>query len=80
MAQKNIPEQVLKEDNINRTLNHNFEFYDSIQNSIAYKLKFHNLTHSSFSSLGVLFEQRDPRQDKSDVEIMEVLTICTKLS
>ena len=36
-----------------------------------YKLKFHNLTHSYFSTIGVLFQQRDKRQDKNDSEIME---------
>ncbi len=71
MAQKDIPEQVLKEDNIRAELNYKFELYDSIFNSDAFQLKFHNLTHSHFSTLGVLFEPRDERQDKSDLEIME---------
>lgn len=71
MAQKDIPEQVLKDDNIKAELNYKFELYDSIFNSDAFQLKFHNLTHSHFSSLGVLFEPRDERQDKSDLEIME---------
>lgn len=71
MAQKAIPEQVLKEDNINPELDTKFEFYDSISNSSAYQLKFRNLTHAYFSTLGVLFQQRDPRQDKSDSAIME---------
>ncbi len=71
MSQKDIPEEVLKEDKIDPQLNDKFEFYDSITNSRAYQLKFHNLTHSYFSTLGVLFEQRDKRQDKSDAEIME---------
>jgi tetratricopeptide (TPR) repeat protein len=39
--------------------------------SKAYSLKFHNLTHPCFSTLGVLFQNRDIRQDKSDGEIME---------
>lgn len=78
MAQKDIPEQVLKEDNIAVELNTNFEFYDSISNSKAYKLKFHNLTHSYFSTLGVLFQQRDPRQDKSDPEIMESYNLVSR--
>jgi dienelactone hydrolase len=71
MAQKNIPDKVLKEDSINAELNTKFELYDSITRSKAYKLRFHNLTHSYFSTLGVLFEKRDKRQDKSDAEIME---------
>ncbi|MEA1787319.1 prolyl oligopeptidase family serine peptidase [Arenibacter sp. GZD96] len=71
LAQKDIPELVLKEDNINAELNYEFELYDSIVYSDAFQLKFHNLTHSHFSTLGVLFEPRDQRQDKSDLEIME---------
>ena len=71
MAQKDIPKRVLKEDNIDSELNSKFQLYDSITNSNAYKLKFHNLTHSYFSTIGVLFQQRDKRQDKNDSEIME---------
>ena len=71
MAQKDIPEIVLKEDNIDAELNSKFQLYDSVTNSNAYKLKFHKLTHSYFSTLGVLFSERDKRQDKTDTEIME---------
>ncbi len=71
MAQKDIPEKVLKEDNIKAELNTKFELYDSIPKSKAYRFKFHNLTHSYFSTLGILFANRDKRQDKSDSEIME---------
>ncbi|MGS2739165.1 dienelactone hydrolase family protein [Sinomicrobium sp. M5D2P17] len=71
MAQKDIPGIVLKEDNINAELNTKFQLFDSLSKSKAYRLKFHNLTHSYFSTLGVLFENRDKRQDKSDAEIME---------
>ncbi|WP_225444186.1 CocE/NonD family hydrolase [Echinicola arenosa] len=71
MAQKDIPEEVMKEHNINPTLNHQFEFYDSLVYSQAYQLKFNHLTHAYFSTLGVLFQERDKRQDKSDAEIMD---------
>ncbi len=71
MAQKEIPEQVLKEDEIPAMLNTAFLLYDSITKSKAYQLRFHSLSHSYFSTLGVLFEKRDPRQDASDAEIME---------
>lgn len=71
MAQKNIPAQVLKEDKLDSSLNYEFEFYDSLVNSKAYSLKFHHLTHAYFSTLGVLFQPRDTRQDKTDPEIME---------
>lgn len=71
MAQKDIPKIVLKEDIIDAALNTEFKLYDSITKSIVYRLKFHNLTHSHFSTLGVLFANRDKRQDKSDPEIMQ---------
>jgi len=70
-AQKDIPKRIMIEDKIDSTLNHRFEFYDNLVNSRAYSFKFHNLTHSYFSTLGILFEKRDQRQDKSDLEIME---------
>lgn len=71
MAQKEIPEIVLKEDKIDAELNTKFQLYDSITNSKAYRLRFNDLTHSYFSVLGVLFAERDERQDKTDSEIME---------
>ncbi|WP_242535613.1 tetratricopeptide repeat protein [[Muricauda] lutisoli] len=70
MAQKKIPETVLKEDNIDPQLNTVFQLFDSITRSKAHKLKFNNLTHGHFSTLGILFGNRDKRQDKSDSEIM----------
>lgn len=70
MAQKDIPEAVLKADKIDPKLNSKFEFYDSLVYSNAYKLKFHDLTHSNFSSFGILFHPRDKRQDKSDKKIL----------
>ena len=76
--QKDSPEQVLEEDKIDPTLNHKFEFYDSLTNSKAYQLKFEHLTHSYFSTLGVLFEQRDTRQDNSDAEIMGSYHLVSK--
>ncbi len=70
MAQKDIPEVVLQEDNIAPELNYQFKLFDSITNSQAYSYKFHDLTHAYFSTFGVLFSDRDKRQDKSDPEIM----------
>lgn len=69
-AQKEIPEIVLKEDKIPEELNYKFQLYDSLQYSNAYSYKFHDLSHSYFSSYGVLFGNRDKRQDKSDDKIM----------
>ncbi|MET0466284.1 MAG: prolyl oligopeptidase family serine peptidase [Chitinophagaceae bacterium] len=71
MAQKNIPPEVLAEDKIDSSLNHAFDFYDDLLYSKAYSFKFHDLTHMYFSTLGILFQERDKRQDKTDKEIME---------
>ena len=70
MLKKNIPEEVLTSDKIPADLNYKFQLYDSLKYSNVYSYKFHDLTHSYFSSFGVLFANRDKRQDKSDVEIM----------
>ena len=69
-AQKEIPEEVLKSDNIPAELNYKFQLNDSLKYSNTYSYRFHDLTHSYFSSFGVLFANRDKRQDKSDYEIM----------
>ncbi|CAN5343640.1 hypothetical protein BH09BAC3_BH09BAC3_07970 [soil metagenome] len=69
MSQKDIPLNVLVEDNIDSLLNTRFEFYDSLKFSEAWHLKFNNLTHSYFSSMGIFFQDRDMRQDKSEKEI-----------
>lgn len=71
MAQKDIPKEIMLADKMDTTLNSSFQFYDRLKYSQAYQLKFNKLTHAYFSSMGVLFENRDPRQDKSDAEIME---------
>jgi len=70
MSQKDIPLSVMIEDKIDTTLNQNFPFFDSLKHSQAYYLKFNDLTHPYFSSTGILFQERDPRQDKSDKEII----------
>ena len=70
MAQKTIPQRVLEEDHIDPKLDIEFNFYDQLEYSEAYTLKFHDLSHAYFSSMGVLFQNRDLRQDKSDQEIM----------
>jgi dienelactone hydrolase len=71
MSQKDIPLEVMKADNIDTTLNTKFEFYDSLLYSDAYYLRFNNMTHPYFSSMGVLFQDRDKRQDKADTLIMD---------
>ncbi|MEP0264668.1 alpha/beta hydrolase [Dokdonia sp.] len=70
LAQKEIPQAVMQQENISATLNTDFEFYDALTHCDAYKMRFHDMSHSYFSTLGVLFEKRDLRQDKSDQKIM----------
>src|SRR6266850_2290429 len=70
MSQKDIPLNVMIEDKIDTTLNRSFIFFDSLKHSQAYYLKFNDLTHPYFSSMGILFQDRDARQDKSDREII----------
>lgn len=69
-AQKDIPEEVITSDKIPAELNYKFQLYDSLRYSNVYSYKFHDLTHSHFGTIGVLFSYRDKRQDKSDAEIM----------
>lgn len=69
-AQKEIPKEVLISDKIPEELNYEFRLYDSLKYSSAYSYKMHDLSHSYFSSFGVLFANRDQRQDKSDAKIM----------
>ncbi len=70
-SQKEIPAEVLAEDDIDARLNTEFQFFDSLKYSDAYHYQFHHLTHSYFSTLGVLFQPRYSSQDKGDAEIME---------
>lgn len=70
MAQKEIPKEVLEAKNIDPKLNTEFTFYDALSKSEAYKMQFNDLTHTNFSSLSILFENRDPGQDVSDTRIM----------
>lgn len=70
MAQKVIPEEIMKKDKMDAKLNTDFEFYDDLRYSHAYKLRFHDLTHLNFSSLDVMLHNRDPEQDKSDEKIL----------
>jgi len=70
LSQKDIPREVMLADGIDTTLNSQFEFFDQLTHAEAYHFKFTNLTHAYFSTLGVLFQTRDPRQDKPDPAIM----------
>lgn len=80
LAQKEIPATVMKEENMPNSLNTDFTFYDELTESDAYKIRLHNLSHSYFSTLGVLFAERDLKQDKSDQKIMASYKIATTYS
>lgn len=69
-AQKNIPDSVLQADKLDASLNTVFDFYEELKWSEAYRLQFHDLTHPYFTTLGLLFQQRDPRQDKADPDLL----------
>ncbi|GAB2792194.1 hypothetical protein GCM10027275_41330 [Rhabdobacter roseus] len=69
-AQKEIPKEILTKDKIPEELNYKFQLYDSLKYSNIYRYRLHDLTHSYFSSFGVLFANRDTRQDKSDEKLM----------
>lgn len=77
-AQKDIPEDVLINDKIPAELNYKFQLYDSLIYSNTYSYKFNHLTHSYFSSFGVLFANRDKRQDKNDDLIMQSYKVLSK--
>ncbi len=77
-AQKEIPEEILTSDKIPAELNNKFQLYDSLKYSTAYSYRFHDLTHSYFSSFGVLFANRDKRQDKSDAKIMASYNVLSQ--
>ncbi|WP_299684430.1 alpha/beta hydrolase [uncultured Dokdonia sp.] len=80
LAQKEIPKIIMEEKNIPDSLNTHFTFYDELITNDAYKIRLHDLSHSYFSTLGVLFQERDPKQDKSDPEIMASYKIATSYS
>lgn len=71
LSQKEIPQEIMEQQKLDPKLNTEFRLYDSLKNSNAYKLKLHHMTHGDFSTLGVLFNERDKQQDKSDREIMD---------
>lgn len=71
MAQKVIPDSIMKKYDMDEKLNTDFEFYDQLTGSRAFRLRFHDLTHAYFSNMGVLFHKRDPLQDKSDDKLIQ---------
>lgn len=71
MAQKVIPEAIMKRQNMDAKLNTEFLFYDELTDSDGYKLRFHDLTHMNFSSFDVVLRNRDQEQDKSEEKILQ---------
>lgn len=69
-AQKVIPDKVLEEDGIDPSLNTEFRLFDSLYRADAYALRFHDLSHRHFSTMGLLLKSRDERQDNTDAEVM----------
>ena len=69
-AQKEISEEGLTNENLSADINYKFQLFDSLNYSNAYSYRFHDLSHSHFGTIGVLFAYRDKRQDKGDAEIM----------
>ncbi len=80
LAQKEIPAAVMEQENIPNSLNTDFTFYDALTECDAYKIRLHDLSHLHFSTLGVLFEERNPKQDKSDQKIMASYQLATTYS
>ena len=68
-AQKEIPVEVLQNDGLPADINDRFQLLDVLPYSDVQSYRFHDLTHAYFSTLGVLFTNRDKRQDKSDDKI-----------
>lgn len=62
-SQKDVPVAILQEQGIDTAINHSFSFYDSISVPLSYQLKSVHLSHSYFATYGLLFHERDPRQD-----------------
>lgn len=69
ISQRDIPAAVMEADKIDPELGKNFTFFDSLNQAPAYHYQHTSLTHSCFSSFGVLFEPRDPRQDRPNAVI-----------
>jgi pimeloyl-ACP methyl ester carboxylesterase len=76
-SQKDIPAEVLQAEGLESNINTDFIFFDQLQNSDAWQIRCKHLTHSYFTTLGVLFQTRDPRQDFSDDKILtSYQTVC----
>jgi tetratricopeptide (TPR) repeat protein len=80
MAQKAIPEAIMKRENMDAKLNTEFLFYDELTNSHAYKFRFHDLTHMNFSAFDIVLRNRDQEQDKSETLILQSYRLVAEYS
>ncbi|MEL7159193.1 MAG: dienelactone hydrolase family protein [Bacteroidota bacterium] len=78
-SQKDIPAAVVEADKIDPELGKDFTFFKTLDRAPAYHFQFTDLTHGNFAAFGVLFEPRDPRQDKSNAVINAAYArLCTR--
>lgn len=70
LAQKVIPDPVLAADGIDPVLNTEFRLFDSLRYSTAHAVRFYDLSHRHFSTMGLLLKTKDPRQDRPDAAVM----------
>ncbi len=62
-SQKDISRERLLEDGLDTLMNTNFRFYDQISVPTKYQIKAKYLSHTYFSSFGLLFNERDVKED-----------------
>ncbi|MEM6377849.1 MAG: hypothetical protein AAF705_06535 [Bacteroidota bacterium] len=65
ISQKDIPESALAKEQLTSEINKQFTFYDEIEPYSKYQIKSKSLSHSFFSTYGLLFKERDLTQDVS---------------
>lgn len=63
-SQDEIPSEVREEQNIPASLDTAFTFLDDLGGP-RYEFRMEDLSHGHFASFGLLFQERDPRQDTS---------------
>ena len=63
ISQKDISRDYLRREQLDTLINDRFSFYDSIAVSVKYQLKSTQLSHQYFATYGLLFQERDVRED-----------------
>lgn len=69
-TQKEAPDAVIREDKLDPDFGKPFVFFDSLRYAPSYHFQSKYLTHGNFSSMGVLFEPRDLRQEPAETQII----------